>query len=213
MKEPITERDLLVIGTLCTGFGVLLSWGLFYRWGSLPPSKSIDWSAWVQAIGSVFAIFVAIAIPFAMAHREHQRRIKVQRARAQGYALLTLPATEQYLSTIRSVQWQLRQQNSDSFFEMADKLKIQPDLAERLKDIHELEDAGARLAVGINSADLAAAAMNNYEFYIRYGPKHFDEHTGEETIIDPPTDDFEALILDAAESLQEAIYKMRAYFK
>lgn len=63
MKEPITGRDLFVISTLCTGFGVLLAWGLFYRWGSAPQPKPFDAPAWVQAIGSIVAILVAIAVP------------------------------------------------------------------------------------------------------------------------------------------------------
>jgi len=63
MKEPITARDLFVISTICTGFGVLLSWGLFYRWGSAPQAKPFDAPAWVQAIGSIVGILVAIAVP------------------------------------------------------------------------------------------------------------------------------------------------------
>ena len=72
MKEPITGRDLFIISTLCTGFGVLLAWGLFYRWGSLPPSKPIDWPAWIQAVGSVVGIFAAVAVAWWQQRKVHQ---------------------------------------------------------------------------------------------------------------------------------------------
>ena len=62
MKEPVTGRDLLVISALCTALGVLVAWGLFYRWGTAPPLKPMDLPAWVQAVGSVGAILAAIGI-------------------------------------------------------------------------------------------------------------------------------------------------------
>lgn len=89
MKEPITARDLFVISTICTGFGVLLAWGLFYRWGSAPPVKPVDLPAWVQAIGSVIAIAVAVAVPLAQRRQllEEQQKSKAALCRIMAIAL------------------------------------------------------------------------------------------------------------------------------
>ncbi|WHL17651.1 hypothetical protein [Stenotrophomonas acidaminiphila] len=87
MKEPITGRDLVVISAISAGFGLLLAWGLFYRWGSAPPHKPIDLPAWVQAIGSVLAIGVAIWIPWRESRRrdaEMARALEVQATLVAG---------------------------------------------------------------------------------------------------------------------------------
>lgn len=73
MKEPITGRDLFVISTISTGFGVLLAWGLFYRWGSMPIAKPVDYAAWFQAIGGMLSVLVAAAVPTAIFLKESEK--------------------------------------------------------------------------------------------------------------------------------------------
>lgn len=83
MKEPITGRDLFVVSTICTGFGVLLAWGLFYRWGSAPKAEPFDLPAWVQAIGSITAIGVAIYVPWRQRNQQIEDARQVEKSRAQ----------------------------------------------------------------------------------------------------------------------------------
>ncbi|QBH01236.1 hypothetical protein [Xanthomonas oryzae] len=68
------DRDALIISGIAFGFGMLLAWALLdppaavsaSRITGSTPSKPFEWPAWVQAIGSVVAIFVAVYIPKAM---------------------------------------------------------------------------------------------------------------------------------------------------
>ena len=77
MKEPITERDLIVISTLCACLGALLSWGLFYRWGSAPGLKPLDTSAWVQALVAATVGTAAVYVPKQIAKNENRRRVEI----------------------------------------------------------------------------------------------------------------------------------------
>ena len=71
--EAMPYREVVILLPLVFGFGVLAAWGVFYRWGSMPTAKQIDLAAWTQAIGSVLAILVAVAIQASQV-REQVRR-------------------------------------------------------------------------------------------------------------------------------------------
>ncbi|WP_447896780.1 hypothetical protein [Stenotrophomonas acidaminiphila] len=113
MKESITGRDLFVISTVCTGFGVLLAWGLFYRWGSAPPSKPIDWPAWAQAIGSIIAIAVAIAVPWSIHRAAEASDKRVEYLQATTIAGAFQPFISYYRGRANSLRKMLEQNYSE----------------------------------------------------------------------------------------------------
>lgn len=150
MKEPITGRDLFVISVLCTGFGFLLAWGLFHRWGTFPPSKPIDWPAWVQAVGSVVAICVAIAVP--MAQRSHQ----LAEARAQSHALCKVMAAalRQPVGSFRN-RCKMVWQNNEKGLLHEDKVPLEvfsrpPEFDQFRPQLHLLGDLGELVNEVIN---------------------------------------------------------------
>ncbi|HBC50703.1 hypothetical protein [Stenotrophomonas maltophilia] len=82
-KERPDSRDVLVLLTMAFAFGAFFSWALFYRPGSLPPLKAVDPAAWLQAIGSLIAIVVAIGVPtfLYISERDRQRAKELNKAK------------------------------------------------------------------------------------------------------------------------------------
>ncbi|MDV3469030.1 hypothetical protein RZA67_09840 [Stenotrophomonas sp. C3(2023)] len=76
------SRDSAVLMIMAFGFGVLVAWALFYVWGSFPTVREFDLPAWTQAIGSVLAILVAIAVPAWQHQRSNDREQRKENARA-----------------------------------------------------------------------------------------------------------------------------------
>ncbi|HHA2475388.1 hypothetical protein [Stenotrophomonas maltophilia] len=63
MKQGRTDRDWAVVAVMAFAAGALLAWALLSKHPPQPrPPISIDWPAWVQAVGSVGAILAAIGI-------------------------------------------------------------------------------------------------------------------------------------------------------
>jgi len=57
-------RGAIVLTVFGFAFGILSAWGLFYFWGTAPPTKPVDLPAWTQAIGSILAIGIAVYVPW-----------------------------------------------------------------------------------------------------------------------------------------------------
>jgi hypothetical protein len=70
MERTTLSRDSLIVSAMCFGFGALLAWALMSGHPG-HATASIEWPAWVQAVGSVLAIFAAIGI--AMWQRQMER--------------------------------------------------------------------------------------------------------------------------------------------
>lgn len=70
MERTKLSRDSLVVSAMCFGFGALLAWALTSQHPATSKT-SVEWPAWVQAVGSVLAIFAAIGI--AMWQRQAER--------------------------------------------------------------------------------------------------------------------------------------------
>jgi len=85
--ETITSRNLYATATSAFAMGLLASWGIFYNWTCLGPLKPFDAPAWIQAVGSLIAIGIAIAVPAwtaasARADRRAKEVAQVKRAEA-----------------------------------------------------------------------------------------------------------------------------------
>lgn len=179
MKEPITGRDLFIISTICTGFGALLSWGLFYRWGSAPPSKPIDWPAWVQAIGSVLGIFSAVGIPIYINKLAEDRHDTQRLLRESSYALSFLDATEQLNGILQRANRRIaRISDETDIAAIIEDMVVPESLVARLKDMHELGNLGVQLQ-GAVVATLKAKELMEYEdFYYQSGGEAYEVDEG-----------------------------------
>lgn|GEM_PF-4318682 len=61
------------------------------------------WAAWAQAIFSVLAICVAIALPWAQRRREHEAQRAAELLKARSLALIAGQACEQVMADVREV--------------------------------------------------------------------------------------------------------------
>lgn len=86
--------DTFVLLIFTFAYGTLFSWAIFYRWGSGPDIKPVDLSAWVQAIGSILAIAVAIYVPWRQRNHEildqRMKDLKAENEKNEFVKVMTL---------------------------------------------------------------------------------------------------------------------------
>ncbi|MFA8515760.1 hypothetical protein [Xanthomonas campestris] len=148
MSSTVSNRDLFIIAVMAFAFGGLFAWALID-----PPSaqrlatsskQPSEWPAWVQAIGSVLAIAVAIAVPYWQKSKEKAQRIADDSARARVVAGAIQPYVSSYRRRAKYFQHQIERSDLDAMkkmppdcFEGAETLRtFQP-------DFHLLGHAGA----------------------------------------------------------------------
>jgi len=189
MKEPITERDLFVISTICTGFGVLLAWGLFYNWGSAPSVKQIDLSGWVQAIGTLIAITIAIAVPHQVYAKERRERdfreeaskrdrIEITRLRSKALAVEFLPVAGRFRAALQSIMADVG--DSEIEYQSLKTNRFQTavtELREWSPKIVDLQLAGEYAMDAVAAGEAALACIADWDFY--------EVHTWNGVIEDP----------------------------
>lgn len=92
-KEPL-GRDTYVVAAMAFGFGGLFAWALTTGKSTLAPHP-IDWPSWVQAVGSVIAILVAVAVPAAQHAAGERRMHREARSKAMSLSLYLMPYLEE----------------------------------------------------------------------------------------------------------------------
>ncbi|WP_423179753.1 hypothetical protein [Stenotrophomonas sp. CASM110] len=118
MKQGRTDRDWAVVALMAFFAGAFLVWALLSKHPPQPrPPLDVDWPAWVQAIGSVVGIAVAIYVPWrqrrlARIDEEQVRKDKVKIMRmalsaAAGQYRGSLAAAFQYLEEAHEVRKRL----------------------------------------------------------------------------------------------------------
>jgi hypothetical protein len=151
-----------------------------------PCLTSGEWAAWVQALGSLVGIGIAVMIPVLL-HRATNRRIEEDKKnRARSFALALLPDVEDYAAIVRRAKQRL---SLEKYYleldEISDSLAIPPALAGHLVDIHELGSAGHQLQDALASVPRLRLLINDHEFYLRYDGIYI-EADGTETSFDEP---------------------------
>lgn len=73
MKHGRTDRDWAIVAFMTFCAGAIVAWALTSHPSVTTQSKDIEWPAWVQAVGSVMAIVVAILAPRNSDRRREQR--------------------------------------------------------------------------------------------------------------------------------------------
>lgn len=177
-------------------------------WPCLP---SNEWAAWVQALGSVAALAIAVAIPISI-HRADRKRIDDEkRVRARSYALALLPALEGYASSVRQVKWRLRQEDAHlELYEISVLLDLPADLNGRILDIHEMGALAIRIQDALSAIPGLKALINDHEFFLRHGGTYHD-HDGTEFDI-PEPESLEPVIEQVDRDFNEAVESIRRLF-
>ncbi|WP_267122929.1 hypothetical protein [Xanthomonas sacchari] len=159
MKEQPFGRDTVVLLIMAFGFGALFAWGLTAPPAapSKLPSKPLDWPAWVQAVGSLLAIAIAIAVPAVQHQLAARERIRESRDRARSLGLELYPYIEEMLRKNNAI-WDAEHPDHD-VEEAGDNccfigartrkaLEIPLEMKEKLASLHQLGPA----AEGIQTA-------------------------------------------------------------
>lgn len=79
MERKNLGRDCAVLMIMAFGFGALMAWALFYKWGSAPQIKAGELPAWIQAIGSVMAIVGVAAVAWWEERNRQSERARNER--------------------------------------------------------------------------------------------------------------------------------------
>jgi hypothetical protein len=180
-------------------------------WLGWPCLSASEWAAWVQAIGSIAAIGIAIWIPIRI-HRADQNRVDAEkRLRARSFALALLPAVETVAANVRHAAWRLK--SEDAHFELekvSESLAIPAELEGRILEVHEMGAAGEKLQDALALLPRLRLLLDEHDLYQRSGGVLFATD-GEEVEIDEPAT-WDHLIQQVDESFQSAVGSMRKMF-
>lgn len=168
MRQAINGRDCLIICTLCAGFGVLISWALFYRWGSAPAAEPVKYSDWFQAIGSILSVLVAAAVPTAIFVSERRKAEKREQARARCVFALSLDLLTNQIFEIQNDYFMLhkRQRDPGLIDSIMENTTVLQQVREALTVGHEFPELANQLVDFVLKLDAAhsdaIATKNNF---------------------------------------------------
>lgn len=208
LKSRINWKTVSIYaGMIATGFAaafVLLAFTGQVRFGKDAP-------AWVQAVGSVVGIAVAIAIPLTTSRRDERRKEQADAAKARTFALYLMPQADQLHSRLRSVNLLITEHNEDDFTGALEMLKKATTLDAWGYQLHELGKPGELLQRSIASAVEGLTLLDDQDFYNRYNGQFVDEESGDLIELDAPKPAAPELL--RAESLAEqSAQGLRALF-
>ncbi|WP_146010641.1 hypothetical protein [Xanthomonas arboricola] len=149
MSSTVSNRDLFIIAVIAFGFGGLFTWALIdpptvQRLAATTNHQPSEWPAWVQAIGSVFAIAVAIAVPYWQKQKENAQRIADDFARARIVAGAIQPYVSSYRRRAKYFQHQIERMDWGAMKKMpADCFEGAETLRTFQPEFHLLGHAGA----------------------------------------------------------------------
>lgn len=145
------------------------------------------WAAWVQAVGSVAAIAVAIAVPYGIAKRDRQERAERDVLRARSHALLLGHRIDRLTATLRTVRRELDQNDPDTDHYQKFISDLEGAMGDWVLQSHELGLASGPLQGALAEVTTLTKIFDEWDFYFRYGPYEGDAETGEqERMPDPP---------------------------
>lgn len=163
MKNGRTDRDWTVVAVMAFIAGAILTWALLSRHPPQPrPPSDIDWPAWVQAVGSLIGIAVAIAVPMTVSQRERNRVERIELRRSRTYALLLITRIDELGYAIRAAQYAASEEDG---YERAHEYLVDRTRGDWVLQIHELGEAAESLQAALFAAADIARALNEWNFY------------------------------------------------
>lgn len=179
-------------------------------WCALKPEAQ---AAWVQAVGSVLALCIAVCVPLYLHARAKEADARKEMLRARGFALFILPDAEEMLRIFRRANYVARGEDGDEpdSKAAADVLIIPPKIQERVTQLHDLGDSAAKLQRAIAKGLEAKERLDYEHFYHSQGGEYYDPV--EQTVEDlPKPEEASGVLRDAVNLAEEAIKEMRAMF-
>lgn len=167
-------------------------------------------AAWVQAVFSVIAIFVAIAVPN---WTERIRRKGEQESafrKARGYTLGVMEATRTLVSLLNSAIVASREEFGDeNLMEINEKIQIPGVLMAHAPNLHEMGNAGLLLQDALMLVSRAKREIDEEEFRMRFAGTEHDE---DGSIGKMSSIDFVATLEHAKKRLDASLKEMQHLF-
>ncbi len=206
MDKRRMGRDALVVSAMCFGTGVLLTWA-FISDPNAMTAADIEWPAWVQAVGSLIGIAVAIAVPTNIAQRERSRIDRDALLRSRSYALMLVTRADELLSAIRAARY-TGDGEEDGTYAKARGLLLERSRGDWVLLLHELGTAAEPLQSALAAAADLASLLDDWDFYEGSGGFWYNENTGPEDF--PPPALLTPLIDIAEGHAQRAAVEIRS---
>ncbi|WP_226426559.1 cbb3-type cytochrome c oxidase subunit I [Xanthomonas sp. MWU16-30325] len=210
------DRDAIIISTIAFGFGALFAWALIDPPMAHQIPKNVagttsDLPAWVQAIGSVLAILVAIAVPLWVQHRERRLALEDKRLRVVSFSISMLPAAESFMAALRSALTIATDEDAPDGPDLdhaADTAKVPDALQSKVAELHEVGEPALPLMRAIVMSSQARSELRQAQFYYEHAGEYVDPYTGRPEDIDPP-EPYDLTLRNCIEQLGLAIKGMR----
>lgn len=145
MKQGRTDRDWAVVAVMSCVAGGIVVWALMSESSRLSATFMKDLPAWVQAIGSIAAICVAVAVPAWQRAQQRNDQNLAAELQARSMALALFDATVAFRDLADFNLRLLASQGAmyDDGYQAS--LPIPDDLLESKRDLHLMGEPGGRL--------------------------------------------------------------------
>lgn len=193
--------------------GAVLAFGALGIIGQIRFGK--DAPAWVQAIGSVLAIAVAIAVLLWVQRRERQLALEDKRLRVISFSIAMLPAAESFMTALRTALSIATDEDAPDGPDLdyaADTAKVPDELQSKIADLHEVGEPALPLMRAIVLASQVRSELRQAQFYYEHAGIYYNPHTGEPEDIDPP-EPYTETLRSCIQQLTVAINEMRGKLK
>ncbi len=156
----------------------------FIGWCALKPEVQ---AAWVQAVGSIVAIAVAVVVPLVLAAKERSRVSTERLFRAKSYAFVLRPQVASVRSRILSARhrWNKNPTALD-YDHIVEPLAVPEAITEKLLDMHEVAEAGIYIQQLVIAVDQTRRDVIAQHDYWRNGGSIMDEWNREVGILPEP---------------------------
>lgn len=146
MRHGRTDRDWAVVAVMAFAAGAFFVWALMSNHpANMTEPVVVEWPAWVQAVGSIAAIFVAVAVPGWQ--RSQQRKDEQDKAgrEARSMALFLLDAATEFRDLAEFNERVLASETASYNDGYHTSLPIPDDLQEVKRDLHLMGKSGSHI--------------------------------------------------------------------
>lgn len=191
--------------------GALVSWPVAMFFSG--PSSGTDWPAWVQAIGSVIAILVAVAVPLYVNWLQEASRAREREAIVKSATLSFLAPSEELRNSIWSAIWELQklgELSDESLLSVSQELATPIQIDKRLHELHHIDPIGPIIQNAVVAKAKAVTLMIDRDFYLGSGGAAYGP---DGTYVDiPEPDPYDPHLQRAALLIDLALEGMRKRF-
>ncbi|WP_115540011.1 hypothetical protein [Xanthomonas campestris] len=221
-KGNTFDRDALIISFIAFGFGALFAWALIdppvaaitsskiASTGSPQPS---EWPAWVQAIGSILGIAVAIAVPYAIHRHQLAKEAAIGELRQRSFVIAILPEVRKLRSNVYLARGSASATDDPNvgpnFYGALQALEFSDSLKAARRDLHELGLPSLKLIEGLAIVGKAGEMLLYAYTFNGADGRYFDENAGDMLEMTKPAD-YLSHLDRAAEALSASISEMEA---